>query len=441
MASSTQLLPQSQRLNDDAVSVAVVGGGAAGLTAAIAAAEILLKEQAPGRVIVLDGAKQLGAKILVSGGGRCNVTHDVVTPKDFCGNRNIIRNVLAAFPVDRTIAWFASLGIDLKREPTGKLFPTTDTARTVLNALLNRARHVEVTICPDHRVREISRSGSGFRVHHTHGSIQAARVILAAGGQSLPRTGSDGFGYQLAQALGHRVTPTAPALVPLVLEQSMFHATLSGLSHEVQLTTVVEGREADRRTGSLLWTHFGISGPVVMDASRFWTVATNRGAQADLYGNFTPSRTPDELKTWLTVQATEHPKRSLAKTLALLAPERFAYSLCVYCSCDPLKAHAQVSRMDRNRLLDALTKFRFPIRQDRGWNFAEVTAGGVPLDEIDYRSMESKVAPKLYLTGEMLDCDGRIGGFNFQWAWTTGWLAGRSAAKSLLADNITSRDS
>ncbi|NJL16921.1 MAG: hypothetical protein HC938_06690 [Nitrospira sp.] len=167
MASSNQSLPQSQRLNDDAVSVAVVGGGAAGLTAAIAAAELLLKEQAPGRVIVLDGAKHIGAKILVSGGGRCNVTHDVVTPKDFFGNRNIIRNVLAAFPVDRTIAWFASLGIDLKREPTGKLFPTTDTARTVLNALLNRARHVGVTICPDHRVREISRSGSGYRVHHT----------------------------------------------------------------------------------------------------------------------------------------------------------------------------------------------------------------------------------------------------------------------------------
>jgi predicted Rossmann fold flavoprotein len=440
MASSNQLLPQSQRLSDDAVSVTVVGGGAAGLTAAIAAADTLLKEKAPGRVIVLDGAKQIGAKILVSGGGRCNVTHDIVTSKDFFGNRNIIRNVLAAFPVDRTIAWFASLGVDLKREPTGKLFPTTDKARTVLNALLNRARHVGVTICPDHRVCEISRSGSGYRVHHTHGSIHAARVILAPGGQSLPRTGSDGFGYRLVHALGHCVTPTVPALVPLVLEQSMFHATLSGLSHEVQLTTVVKGREADRRTGSLLWTHFGISGPVVMDASRFWTLATNRGTQADLYGNFEPSRTPEELKTWLTVQTSEHPKRSLARTLALLVPERFAHALCLYCSCAPQKTIAQVSRIDRNRLLDALTKFRFPVERDRGWNFAEVTAGGVPLDEIDYRTMESKVAPGLYLTGEMLDCDGRIGGFNFQWAWTTGWLAGQSAAHSLRAEDIASRN-
>ena len=425
---------------EDFVSVAVVGAGAAGLTAAIAAADTLLKEKTAGRVILLDGAKQLGAKILVSGGGRCNVTHDVVTPKDFFGNRNIIRNVLAAFPVQHTIAWFELLGVALKREPTGKLFPTTDRARTVLNALLDRARHIGVTICPDHRVCEISRSRSGYRVRHSHSMIHAARVILATGGQSLPRTGSDGFGYQLVRSLGHRITPTVPALVPLVLERSMFHATLSGLSHEVELTTVVEGREADRRTGSLLWTHFGISGPIVMDASRFWTLATNRGAQADLYGNFVPSRTPDELKAWLTVQATEHPKRSLARTLALLVPERFAHSLCLYCSCDPLKTIAQVPRIDRNRLFDALTRFRFPVERDRGWNFAEVTAGGVPLDEIDYRTMESKVAPGLYLTGEMLDCDGRIGGFNFQWAWTTGWLAGQSAAKSLLASDLISRD-
>lgn len=427
-------------MTDDRMSVAVVGAGAAGLTAAIAVTDSLAKEGMPCQVILLDGAKQIGAKILVSGGGRCNVTHDIVTPKDFFGNRNIIRNVLAAFSVRHTIAWFASLGVELRREPSGKLFPTTDNARTVLNALLDRTRHAGITLCPDHRVCEISRSGSGYRLRHNRGSMHAARVILATGGQSLPRTGSDGFGYRLVCSLGHHVTPTVPALVPLVLEQSMSHATLSGLSHEVELTTVVEGREVDRRTGSLLWTHFGISGPVVMDASRFWTLATNRGAQPYLYGNFVPGQTPDELKTWLLAQVTKHPTRSLARTLALLVPERFAHSLCVHCACDPQKTIAQVSRIDRNRLLDALTRFRIPVERDRGWNFAEVTAGGVPLDEINYRTMESKVAPGLYLTGEMLDCDGRIGGFNFQWAWSTGWLAGRSAAESLLTQSKASPD-
>jgi len=423
-------------MTDDVVDVAVVGAGAAGLTSAIVAAETLAQDGTPGRVLLLDGAKQIGAKILVSGGGRCNVTHEVITPKDFFGNRNIIRNILAAFSVERTIAWFTSLGVDLKREPTGKLFPVTDDARTVLTALLSRARHTGAIIRPGHRVTEIATSRAGFLVRHSHGTTQASRVMLATGGQSLPRTGSDGFGYRLACGLGHRVTPTVPALVPLVLDHSMFHATLSGLSHDVELTSVADGREVDRRTGSLLWTHFGISGPVVMDASRFWTLATNRGAQVDLYGNFVPSRTAEELKEWFVAQAAEHPRRSLTRTLSMLVSDRFAESLCLHCSCDPQELTAQVVRRDRERLLSTLMRFRFPIERDRGWNFAEVTTGGVPLEEINYRTMESKLVSGLYLIGEMLDCDGRIGGFNFQWAWATGWLAGQSAARSLLAAKL-----
>ena len=411
--------------------VAIIGGGAAGLTAAIAAGE----HSQDARICLLDGARSLGAKILVSGGGRCNVTHDRVTPKDFFGNRHIIRNVLAAFSVEQTIAWFTSLGAELKREETGKMFPTTDKARAVLNALLTRVRESGVTVCLDHRVNTVVRSGSVFEVRHRDGLLHANRLILATGGQSLPRTGSDGFGYRLARSLGHHVTPTVPALVPLLLHRSMFHTTLSGLSQEVALTTLVDGREVDRRTGSLLWTHFGISGPVVMDASRFWTLATNRGTRVDLYGNFVPDQSSEALKEWFIRQTVEHPKRSLVRTLSLLVPDRFAESLCHHCSCDPQHIMAQVARTDRDRLLNALTRFRFPIEGDRGWNFAEVTAGGVPLEEIDYRTMESKLLPGLYLAGELLDCDGRIGGFNFQWAWTTGWLAGRSATRSLFAKN------
>ncbi|NGZ09391.1 MAG: NAD(P)/FAD-dependent oxidoreductase [Nitrospira sp. LK70] len=423
-------------MTDEVANVAVVGAGAAGLTGAIVTAETLARDGNPGRVLLLDGAKRIGAKILVSGGGRCNVTHEVITPKDFFGNQNIIRNILAAFSLERTIAWLASLGVDLKREPSGKLFPTTDDARTVLTALVARARHAGVIIRPDHRVTEISTSGAGFLVQDNHGLTQASRVVLATGGRSLPRTGSDGFGYRLARGLGHHVTPTVPALVPLVLDRSMFHATLSGLSHDVELTSVVDGRAVDRRTGSLLWTHFGISGPVVMDASRFWTLATNRGAHVDLYGNFVPGKTSDELKEWFVARAAEHPRRSLTRILSMLVPEGLAESLCRHCSCDPQEPVAQVVRRDRERVLSSMVKFRFPIERDRGWNFAEVTAGGVPLEEINYRTMESKLVSGLYLIGELLDCDGRIGGFNFQWAWTTGWLAGQSAARSLPAAKV-----
>ena len=415
-------------------TIVIVGAGAAGLTGAIAAAQTLTRAQIDGNVLLLDGARHIGAKILVSGGGRCNVTHDVVTPKDFFGNRNIIRNVLASFPVERTIAWFTSLGVELKREPTGKLFPVTNKARTVLQALLDSARHAGVTICPGHRVAAISRTDTGFLIQHNHGITHASRVMLATGGQSLPRSGSDGFGFQLAHKLGHQISSTAPALVPLVLDRSMFQATLSGLSHDVELTTLVDKREVDRRTGSLLWTHVGISGPVVLDASRFWTLATKRGAVVEMYGNFVPGQSADALRAWFVAQAAQHPRRSLVRTLSSLVPDRFAESLCRHQACGSQTAVAQVPRSDRDRLLNALTHFHFPIIGDRGWNVAEVTAGGVPLEEINYRTMESKLIAGLYLLGEMLDCDGRIGGFNFQWAWTTGWLAGESVVRSLLKD-------
>jgi len=410
--------------------VAIIGAGAAGLAAAIAAAE---QATPPGalRILLLDGAHTIGAKILVSGGGRCNVTHHEVSPTDFFGNRRIIKNVLAAFPVENTITWFTSMGVNLKREDTGKLFPVTDKSRTVLNALLERCRERGVAIRPDHRVTDIEHSpDTGFAIRHSQGTLHAKKVILATGGRSLPKSGSDGSGYELARRLGHQVTATVPALVPLVLDDQMFHKTLSGLSQEVELTTVVGGRTVDQRTGSLLWTHFGISGPVVMDASRFWCVAREQNEAATVYGNFVPGHTQEDVREWFMEETRAHPRRTLSKTLAQRLPQRFAESLTQYADCDGQAAIAQLPRKDRDHLLGLLTKFPLPIVQDRGWNYAEVTAGGVPLEEINFRTMESKVVPGLYLVGEILDCDGRIGGFNFQWAWATGRLAGTTAAEA-----------
>ena len=411
--------------------IAVIGAGAAGLAASIFTAEAAAKGDRPQSIVLLDGVKTIGAKILVSGGGRCNVAHEVVTPTDYFGNRRIIRNVLAAFSVEQTVKWFASLGVELKREKTGKLFPVTDKARTILTALLNRCRTLGVIILSDHRVTRVDHlpgPQAAFSVHHTHGTLRARKVILATGGRSIPKSGSDGFGYSLARRLGHRVTATVPALVPLVLDDTMFHKTLSGLSHEVELTTMVKSCKVDCRIGSLLWTHFGISGPVVMDASRFWTLGHEQGETVEVYGNFLPGQMQEQAKAWLMGRATDNPRQSLLKIWAQQIPERFAEALCSHIECDPKTAVAQLLRKDRDRLLAALTKFKFPVKHDRGWNYAEVTAGGVPLEEINFQTMESKVVPGLYLIGEILDCDGRIGGFNFQWAWATGYLTGRAVA-------------
>jgi len=208
----------------------------------------------------------------------------------------------------------------------------------------------------------------------------------------------------------------------------MFHKTLSGLSQEVTLTTIVKGRNVDSRTGSLLWTHFGISGPVVMDASRFWCLAQEQGEDVAVYGSFLPDQTQEQTRQWFRNQAANTPRRSLVRTFGHIVPERFAEMLCLHVECDPQKTVAQLTRKERDRLIEALTAFRFPVEQHRGWNYAEVTAGGVPLEEINFRTMESKLVPGLYLIGEILDCDGRIGGFNFQWAWATGRIGGRAGA-------------
>ena len=417
--------------------IAIVGAGAAGLAAAIFAAET---GQGRGglRVLLVDGAKKIGAKILVSGGGRCNVTHERVTPDDFYGVPHLVRNILAAFGVDATVRWFASLGVELKREETGKLFPVTDRAETVLRALLERCHALGVEIHADHRVSGVTAVAVRaedplFEIRHDRGDCRARRVILATGGRSLPRTGSDGQGWAMAQELGHFVTPTYPALVPLVLAPTMFHAELSGISHEVELTTIVDGKSRDQRSGSLLWTHFGISGPVVMDASRCWTKARGEDRRVELHACFMPDMNQEAIDRWIQGQRTVSPRRSIGALLATRLPERFAQSFCRHQGIAPTTSLGQLGREQRRRLTEGLARLTLPVLRDRGWNFAEVTAGGVPLKEIDYRTMESRKTPGLYLIGEMLDCDGRIGGFNFQWAWTTGYLAGRSAARSLRA--------
>ncbi len=409
--------------------IAIIGGGAAGLTAAIFAAEAA----PPGsRIVVLDGAKTLGAKILVAGGGRCNVTHHEVFPKDFNGSQNIVRNVLAAFDVPATIRWFESIGVELKREPTGKLFPVANTAKAVLKALLDRCEALKVVLSTNCRVTQIiapTESQPRFIITHSDGTLSATRIILATGGRSLPRSGSDGSGWNILRNLGHTVTPTYAALVPLVLDPQMFHAELAGVSQDVELSVFVNNKRIDHRIGSMLWTHFGISGPVVMDASRHWTIARETGISPTLQCNLLPSESFQQVEQWLIQSTANRPKASMLTHVSQRFTERTAAVLLRHAGIDPTTVASQLSRDARRSLVHTLTELVLPVADHRGWNYAEVTAGGVPLNEIDFRTMQSRKIPGLFLAGEVLDCDGRIGGFNFQWAWATGFLAGRAAAQ------------
>jgi predicted Rossmann fold flavoprotein len=221
-------------------------------------------------------------------------------------------------------------------------------------------------------------------------------------------------------------------LVPLVLDPSFFHAALSGISHEVMLTTRVNNQIVDCRTGSLLWTHFGVSGPVVLDASRFWILAAEQGHTAQLHLNCLPQFTHKDVEKWLIQAASLPGRKTVQSFLAERLPTRVATHLARFLEADISDTPVNLLPKDTRRsLVHVLMDLSLPVIGSRGWNFAEVTAGGIPLTEINPNSMASKNVPGLYLIGEILDCDGRIGGFNFQWAWATGYLAGTSAALPL----------
>ena len=408
--------------------IAIIGAGAAGLAAGIFAAETSNNL----RIVILDGAKTLGAKILVSGGGRCNVTNQKVNASDFHGNRKVIDRVLRRFNEQATVQWFTSLGVPLHTESTGKVFPVSNKARTVLAALLRRCEELSITLLTQHHVHSITHQQQLFDIQHSQGELQARQLILATGGCSLPKTGSDGSGWDLAQHLGHVIHPTYPALVPLLLDPSFFHADLSGISHDVMLTTTVAGKTVDRQTGSLLWTHFGISGPVVLDVSRFWVCAERQGEPVQLQLNFLPQATHKEIDAWLMQTAALRGKKTVQGLLAERLPTRVATRLAQHVEPDISRLPVNhLQKETRSALVHTLLNLSLPVVRSRGWNFAEVTAGGVPLKEINPTTMASKITPGLYLIGEMLDCDGRIGGFNFQWAWATGYLAGTSAARAI----------
>ena len=411
---------------EEATDLVIVGGGAAGLVTAI-----FTKRHAPNlRVVCLDGARRVGAKILVSGGSRCNVTNRVVTERDFWGGEaRVVRSVLRAFPAPQAAAFFADLGVALHEEADGKLFPDTNRARTVLDALLDEMRRVGAELHGSERVTDISRAPDGFVISSSIRRYCARAVVLATGGRSLPKTGSDGKGYELAARLGHGYVDTTPALAPLVLAGDR-HAALSGVSHDVRVTVRVTGGRSTHLDGALLWTHFGASGPVVLNASRHWHRARLEDRPVEVLLNLCPGDTFESLEAWLREQASARPRAFVATVLATRLPAAVAD---VWVREVDLVGQtlAHVSRESRRRLIRALLASPLEVRDSRGYNVAEATAGGVPLEEIDPRSMESRRSAGLYLVGEMLDVDGRLGGFNFQWAWSSAWVAGRAIARAL----------
>lgn len=388
----------------------IVGAGAAGTMAAIFAAG-----SASGRrVVLLEKTRDGGRKILVSGGGRCNVLPSRLDPARFvtASSSNTLRKILLSWPLAEQRRFFEEeVGIPLALEAeSGKLFPVSNRSRDVRDGLYRLAERRGVERRSEAAVADLvppASPGSPWEVRLADGeALAAAAVILATGGLSLPGTGSDGAGLEIARRLGHTIHPLYPALTPLTGRPD--HAALAGISREVTLRA---GAASAR--GGFLFTHRGYSGPAVLDLSHL--------AVRDRL----PLRvqwTPLDAGGW--DRELRETKGAVLSLLRRHLPERLAEQLCAEAGIDPAASLAQLRRDDRKRLVAHLADYPLPWTGDEGYPKAEVTGGGVDLAEVNPRTLESRLHPGLYLCGELLDAFGPIGGYNFAWAWATGRAAG-----------------
>lgn len=399
----------------------MVGAGAAGLMAAIHAAG------EGRRVTLFERTVDGGRKILISGGGRCNVLPSELDPARYvtASSPNTMRNLLRSWPLAEQQRFFEeTLGLPLALEPeTGKLFPVANKARAVRDALLREAVRRGVVFRPEHAlVDAVADKGRWHLVFETT-SADVDAVILTTGGLSVPQTGSDGTGLSLLARLGHTVHPTYPALTPLTLHPPQFD-DLAGISLPVTIvaTSETETREA---SGGFLFTHRGYSGPSVLDVSHVAVRGRLAAAPPARLAVRWGERTAAEWEAALAPSA-----QSVGTAVRHALPARLADRLLAEADVDGRTVLAQFPRDARRRLLDALTRFPLPWSGDEGYKKAEVTGGGVALGEVQPKTLESRILPGLFLAGELLDAFGPIGGYNFAWAWATGRLAGLGAARA-----------
>jgi predicted Rossmann fold flavoprotein len=399
----------------------VVGGGAAGIMAATTAA------QRGRRVALLEKNQRPGLKILISGGGRCNLT-TTRTGADLeaqYGERRgrFLRHALRSFQPAALRQLVEDEGVALHEEDLEKIFPVSRRARDVLDAVLRRMERAGARLVPQQPVRSVQRVEGGYEVRTPDRTWRAASLVLATGGLSYPKTGATGDGYGFVRSLGHTVTETVPALAPLSVDVPWLHELQGIVLQDTDLLVRDrDGRELRRRRRPILFTHRGLSGPGPMDLSG--DVEERHGGCSLSFVFDVHHRREEVEQQWLAA-GRENGRRGVESLLPREMPERLRRTLCQLARVEGQLA--TLSREGRKRLLDAFTNLTIPVERSLGFDHAEVTRGGVVLDEVDARTMHSKVSPGLYVCGELLDVDGPIGGFNFQAAFATGRLAGLHA--------------
>ena len=406
--------------------VAIIGGGAAGLLAGIAAA------QNGAQVTIFEKMRLPGKKIMITGKGRCNITNVCEIPefiKNIPGNGRFLNSALHRFTNDDIVLLLESHGLQTKVERGGRIFPVSDKAKDVVDTLVKIFTEAGGKLQLDTKVIEIlAKDGQVTGVKTISGVYPADAVILAAGGASYPGTGSDGGGAKLAAKLGHKIVPLRPSLVPLESDYP-YVDDLQGLSlRNVQGTLTADGEKIGSEFGEMLFTHFGVSGPIILSLSNLAAKALDEGKEVELHIDLKPALSEEKLDARIQRDFTQYSKKQLANGMKDLLPQRLIPVVCDMAYLDEEKFINQISREERHRLLAALKNFCVPITSTRPLAEAIVTAGGVSVKEINPKTMESKLIRGLHFAGEVMDVDGYTGGYNLQAAFSSGHAAGEAAA-------------
>ncbi|MEO0348493.1 MAG: NAD(P)/FAD-dependent oxidoreductase [Cyanobacteria bacterium P01_A01_bin.15] len=401
-------------------TVGVIGGGAAGFFGAIAAAQA----NPQCAVTLFEAGPECLAKVRISGGGRCNVTHHCFDPARLVQNyprgARALRGAFSRFQPQDTIAWYQQRGVRLKTEADGRMFPVTDDSGTIVDCLMTAAQKAGVTIKTRTPVRQITPTNPGFSIGLKAGQVRCDLILLA--------TGSSPQGHRIAHSLGHTVEPPVPSLFTLTVKDAALRQR-SGLSMDpVDLRLKLPGlKKTLTQTGPLLVTHWGLSGPAVLKLSAWGARALHdHGYRGTLAVNWLPHLNQDEVRAQLQTARQTGGKRAIANHNPTIAPKRLWSYFIERAQLDPHRPWTTLSNKGINRLTQELCQGEYPIHGKGVFKDEFVTCGGVRLREVNFKTMESRLCPGLFFAGEILDIDGITGGFNFQSAWTTGWLAGQA---------------
>jgi predicted Rossmann fold flavoprotein len=412
----------------DAADVIVIGAGPAGLMAAGRAAEL------GARVILLEQNGGPGRKLLLTGGGRCNLTNSAGL-KDFIAafgrNGKFLYRALSVFSNENLTGFLKSFGVPVRTDPDGKIFPSDDKAQSVLDALHCYISRGKVTVLFDKQAAGILQgdgpAAAGVKIFDDS-VIRAKKVIVATGGLSYPETGSRGDGYVLAKQCGHSIVPPRPGLTALESDET-FIKDLQGLVlQDIVLTILVNGKAQARRNGELLFTHFGVSGPALLVISGTAVDALETGGKVDLSVNLAPGLTADALAASIQEYFSANGAKIFASYVKSALPASLAPVFERRCGIPHDRQCAAITAAERKTIAELLHDFRIHLTRPRPLREATVTRGGVNLKEVNPQTLESRLLPGLYFCGEVLDLDGITGGYNLQEAFSTGYLAGQSAA-------------